>query len=177
LHGGTAAQVTLAASDSTVEEERMIDLQDLEAIKRLKYKYMRCVDRKLWDEMAECFTEDATSAYGDGKFSFTGRDAIIDFLRNSMSADTVLTAHHVHHPEIDFTGPDTARGIWAMEDTFIELGAGITIRGAAFYEDEYVKVGGNWKIKHTGYKRTFEEMVARADTPSLQVTANCWKKD
>ena len=26
---------------------------EIEAIKRLKYKYMRCIDRKLWDELRE----------------------------------------------------------------------------------------------------------------------------
>ena len=38
---------------------------------------------------------------------------------------------------------------------------GVTIHGAAFYRDEYVKVGGAWKIRHTGYERTFEEMAPR----------------
>ena len=28
---------------------------EIEEIKRLKYAYMRCVDRKLWDEMATLF--------------------------------------------------------------------------------------------------------------------------
>jgi hypothetical protein len=154
----------------------MVDLQELEAIKRLKYKYMRCIDRKLWDELEDCFTEDATSGYSDGKYAFNGRKAIIEFLRGSMSSDTVLSAHHVHHPEIDFTSATTAKGIWAMEDTFIETGGNITLRGAGLYEDEYVKIGGRWKIKHTGYTRTFEEMVSRADTPSLSITSNCWAK-
>jgi hypothetical protein len=154
----------------------MVDLQDLEAIKRVKYKYMRCVDRKLWAEMEECFTEDATSGYSDGKYSFSGRANIIGWLRDAMNSPTVLSAHHVHHPEIDFTSATTARGVWAMEDTLIETGANITLRGAGFYEDEYVKVDGQWKIKHTGYKRTFEEVFSRADTPSLAITSNCWAK-
>jgi len=41
----------------------MVDLQELEAIKRLKYKYFRCIDEKLWDEMRSCFIEDATCSY------------------------------------------------------------------------------------------------------------------
>ena len=32
------------------------DLVEIELIKRLKYKYARCLDQKLWDEIAECFT-------------------------------------------------------------------------------------------------------------------------
>ena len=30
-----------------------LDWQDLEAIKRLKYKYQRCLDTKQWDELRE----------------------------------------------------------------------------------------------------------------------------
>ena len=50
----------------------------------------------------------------------------------------------------------------------------ITIRGAAFYTDEYVKQGGRWLIRSTGYKRTFEEMQSRKDVPGLKLTASWW---
>jgi len=154
----------------------MIDLQELEAIKRLKYKYLRCLDQKRWEEMESCFLPDATAAYSDGKFSFAGRDAILEFLRGALGPASMITSHRVHQPEIDLTGPTTATGTWALEDMVIETNANITIRGAAFYRDEYVKVGDEWKIKSTGYSRTFEEVVSRGDTPSLKLTANCWAK-
>ncbi len=155
----------------------MQDLQEIEAIKRLKYKYFRCLDLKLWDEMRECFVEEATSAYGDGKYSFNGRDQILKFLQEFMDRPTVLSAHHGHHPEIDLTSPTTAVGIWALADVFIDLDANITLRGAAFYRDEYVKVNGKWKIKSTGYRRTYEEVESRTDTPSLKITANGFVKN
>ena len=41
-----------------------MDLVELEKIRRLKYRYLRCVDLKLWDEIAEVFTQDATADYG-----------------------------------------------------------------------------------------------------------------
>ena len=152
----------------------MIDLQEIEAIKRLKYKYLRCLDQKQWTEMAACFTADATSAYSDGKYSFSGRDKIIDFLRSALGPPNRITSHRVHQPEIDLTSPTTATGIWALEDQVIDTTLHTTIRGAAFYRDEYVKVGGQWKIASTGYRRTFEEVVSRTDTPSLRLTANRW---
>ena len=52
----------------------------------------------------------------------------------------------------------------------IDLDAGTTLRGAAFYRDECVKVNGQWKIKRTGHHRTYEETENRADTPSLKLT-------
>jgi len=155
----------------------MVDLQEIEAIKRLKYRYLRCVDLKCWKELEGCFTEDATAAYSDGKYSCTGRDKIMEFLIGAMNPDSMTTSHTVHHPEIDLTSPTTATGIWALTDTVIETSANITIRGSAFYEDEYVKIDGKWKIKSTGYKRVFEEVVSRADTPSLKLTSSRWQKD
>ena len=155
----------------------MADLQELEAIKRLKYKYLRCLDQKRWSELAECFAEDATSAYGGGKYSFEGRGAIMEFLESAMGADSFLSSHTVHQPEIDFTSETTATGVWALQDTVIETNANIVIRGAAFYRDEYVKVEGEWKIQSTGYERTYEETFSRADVPSLAITANCWNRE
>ncbi len=154
----------------------MYDLQEIEAIKRLKYKYFRCLDTKRWDEMRECFTEDATSAYSSGKYSFQGREQILKFLIDAMDRPTVLSAHHGHHPEIELTSATTAVGVWALSDTFIDLHAGVTVRGAAYYRDDYVKVNGQWKIKATGYERTFEEVENRADIPSLQITENRFTK-
>jgi len=152
----------------------MSDWHELEAIKRLKYKYLRCLDQKRWSELAECFTEDATSAYSGGKYSFEGRDAILEFLEKSMGADSFLSSHTVHHPEIEFTSDTTASGVWALRDVVIETNANIEIRGAAFYEDEYVKQDGEWKIRSTGYERTFEEILPRSDLPNLKLTANRW---
>ena len=138
-------------------------LEEIEAIKQLKYRYMRCIDQKLWQEMETCFTPDATSSYSGGKYAFDGRDAIMKFLTESMSRPTFLSSHRVHQPEIELTSPTTATGTWALEDWVIDEQHGITIHGAAFYRDEYVKVGGAWKIRHTGYERTFEEMAPRKE--------------
>ena len=72
-----------------------------------------------------------------------------------------MTAHHVGHPEIQLTGDATAKGTWVMHDYVIDTTMNISVRGAAFYYDDYVKEGGEWKIKSTGYTRLFEEMASR----------------
>ena len=153
------------------------DLVEIEQIKRLKYKYLRCLDQKLWDEMAECFVPEATAAYSGGKYSYEGRDAILEFLVKSMGEDSFLSSHRVHHPEIELTGGASARGVWALEDVVIDTKWQISIRGAAFYTDDYVKRDGVWLIKHTGYKRTYEEIQPRKDVPGLKLTASWWGTD
>jgi hypothetical protein len=151
------------------------DLVEIELIKRLKYKYMRCLDQKLWDVVGECFTPDATASYSGGVYAFEGREAIVEFLRTSMGATTMLTSHRCHHPEIDLDASRAgAKGTWAFEDVVILTDLGVTVQGAAFYEDRYVKEDGTWRIAHTGYRRTFEELVPRASIEGLKVTADWW---
>jgi len=151
------------------------DLIAIEEIKRLKYKYVRCLDQKKWDDIAECFVPDAVASYGGGAWAFEGRDAILEFLRTSMGSEKFLSGHRVGQPEIDITGPETAKAIWALSDTVAQLEFGVDIRGGAFYEDTYVKVDGEWKIKSTGYKRTYEEMEPRAD--NITLTASLFETD
>lgn len=148
-------------------ERKVAVAEDIEAIKRLKHKYFRCLDSKLWDELAECFTEDATTSYTDGKYSFRGVEAIIGFLRKSLGPDTVVSMHQGHQPEIDITSETTAKGIWTSEAGLIITDRNVATREVNFYHDEYVKIGGQWKIKHTGYKRLFEEAWSRGETKLL----------
>ena len=91
-------------------EARVRKLEDIEAIKKLKAKYWRCVDRKLWDEMAEVFTKEATADYGPD-IKLKGRPAIVQFLKSSLGADTVITSHVGQRPEIELTGESTATGM------------------------------------------------------------------
>lgn len=149
------------------------DLVEIEAIKAVKYRYLRAVDTRDWDLLATTLTEAATSAYSSGRLSQNGRDEIIGFLRASMPPGDMLTSHKVHHPEIELTGPGTATARWALEDTVILQSAGLTIRGAAYYEDRMVKVGGTWLIAHTGYRRLYEEMGPRRD---LTVSDHWWNE-
>lgn len=147
------------------------DLVELEAIKAVKYRYLRGVDTRDWELLATTLTEDATAAYSSGRLSYTGREAIIEFLSSSMPAEDMLTSHKVHQPEITLTSPTTADARWALEDVVILQSAGITIRGAAYYEDRMEKVAGEWRIKHTGYRRLYEEMGSRE---GLRITDHWW---
>ncbi|MFN2377271.1 MAG: nuclear transport factor 2 family protein [Candidatus Binatia bacterium] len=81
--------------------------------------------------------------------------------RGALGSPRVVSMHHGHHPEIEFTGADTARGTWYLEDKILFLDANTVLRGAAFYGDEYLRVDGQWRIHATGYERTFEEVEVR----------------
>jgi hypothetical protein len=142
-------------ADISELEEQVRVLSDIEAIRRLKAKYFRCVDQNSWDEMEEVFTEDATADYGPD-IKLEGRKAVIDFLKKTVGRDTFTTAHHGHNAEIDITGEDTARAKWALQDRLIIQGVS-TLTGWGYYDEEYVKEGGRWRIKSTAISRLLEE--------------------
>lgn len=150
-------------------EARLTALEDLEAIKRLKHRYWRCIDLKAWDELAQVFTADATVDYGGGRYRFQGVEAILRFLRESLGDTGMVGAHHGHQPEIELTGPTTARGTWALYNYLFHPNSGRGIRIAAFYHDEYLKLGGAWRISHTGYTPVFHEEWNRGELQSLRL--------
>ena len=154
-----------------------MDLVELEKIRRLKYRYLRCVDLKLWDEIQDVFTEDATADYGTPSagrpLKLGSRDEIVNFLRDSLG-NTIITLHAAGQPEIEIDG-EAAAGTWRFEDTVIATEYNVVITGAAFYEDRYRRgADGAWRISHIGYKRIYEATMSLDDLPSWKLTANRW---
>ncbi len=152
------------------------DLCEIEAIKSLKYAYVRCLDTKDWDGIRDLFTPDAVAAYSGGAYSASGRDEIVGFLERNMGSDSFHSSHRVTEPEI-ILDDDEATGLWALKDTVIDVDMGILVEGAAFYEDTYVRTEAGWRISMTGYRRIFEYLLPLADVPSLTLTASAWTTD
>ena len=151
-----------------------MDLVTIEEIRQLKYRYLRCVDQKLWDELADVFTADATVDYGTrvyGKpLTISGATDIIAFFRAKLGHD-VITVHAAGQPEITVDG-DKASGTWRFEDTVIATEHRVVIAGAAYYQDRYERgADGAWRIAHTGYVRTYEAMMSLDDLPSFKFLA------
>lgn len=119
-------------------------MDDIEEIKKLKARYFRALDSKDWDTYAGIFAEDCvvdlTRAGGP---RHEGREA---FSAYGRSLTIVQSCHHGHMPEIELTGPDTASGVWAMEDYNI-WEDGSQNHGWGHYLETYVKREGRWYIK------------------------------
>jgi uncharacterized protein (TIGR02246 family) len=137
------------------ERELLQRLIDIEEIKRLKARYFRTLDRKEWAEFAQVFALDAHLEVPEGDVSEHGRDAVVAAVSSVL--DGVRTVHHGHMPEIEITGTDTARGIWAMFDYVefptTETGDRFGLRGYGHYTEDYVREDGEWRIKRLHLSR------------------------
>ena len=133
---------------------------EIEEIKKLKARYFRTMDLKLWDEFAEVFTEDATFEMGRKRdFRRHGRDEIVGWISSLFAEGT--SVHHGHMPEIEITSSTTASGIWSMFD-YLRLPSR-TLYGYGHYHEEYVKEDGRWKIRSIWLTRLRTDV-----TPVLQ---------
>ena len=142
----------------------MTNHDDLAAITRLKYRYLRCLDTKQWDDFAVCFAPDATADYNG--LTFDNPTALVDYMRANMG-EGVLTMHQAHHPEIDLdpSDADRATGSWYLHDRVVVDAFRFSLEGGAIYSDRYVRGPSGWLIQHTGYRRTFE-LSCNLDDPS-----------
>lgn len=137
--------------------EMVSRLNEIEAIKQLKFTYLRALDLNRWDLLAECLTEDVSCWYDSGNYKREGRSEVLEFLRGtSLARPENSSLHLASHPVITLQSPTRASGTWALSDTVIDRTKQTLLRGAAYYEDEYAKVGGHWKIRSTGYDRLYE---------------------
>jgi uncharacterized protein (TIGR02246 family) len=128
-------------------------LRDTQEIMQLKARYCRCVDTKDWAGYANCLTDDARLA-GDGGSVQNGREDVVAFVSTALAHAT--TVHHVHTPEITFTGRDTATVIWPMND-YVEIplpsGDPFVLRGYGHYHEEYVRTSDGWRVQSSTVKR------------------------
>lgn len=129
-------------------EARIRVLEDIEAIKKVKSKYWYCVDKKLWDELADCFTEDVVLD-APTLTSLHGRKAVVQYMKERLGQSSITVVHHGHQSDIEITGETTAKGIWALRDHLIDSQSNTAFKGRGFYEEEYTKEAGRWRIKST----------------------------
>jgi hypothetical protein len=102
------------------------------------------------DDLVECFTEDASADYAIGTI-LEGRDEIIQFLKDNVAREdlNVTSVHQGHNPEIDIISESSAIARWGLYNLMYFGQARTIIRSWQVYDDNYVKIDGEWKIKHT----------------------------
>ena len=145
-------------------ERRLQTLEDIDAIKNLKARYCALCDAGFdADGLAGLFTEDAV--WEGGSFGhYEGREAIRKFYRG-IPQQLSFAAHFVMNSQVEVSG-DRAVGRWKLLEPCTFSGtyklSGLSARvapivqydpishavwGAADYEDEFIKVNGEWKFK------------------------------
>lgn len=134
-----------------------LSMDDRVEICEAKARYFRFLDSRQWDALSGIFTDDARIEGMPAAWGQLDSPSAFIMRASEHFSKGVVSVHHGHMPEITATGPDTARGIWAMEDYVTwprgdRIYRGVRnpnqwgIKGYGHYEDEFRRVEGKWRI-------------------------------
>ena len=136
-------------------EQRLRALEDINAIRELKARYLRACDRKQPEVMRDCFVEAGAVIEADGFPSFNDREGWVKvFTELSVNNPNIMDTHHGQNPQISLTGPDSASAVWDLQFSQVNLKERTVVNLAGEYRDEYVRRGGRWWISTQRFRQT-----------------------
>ncbi len=136
--------------------------EDLSQIEKLQRAYGYYVDKGLWEDLSELFTENAVANYPAGVF--IGHKSIREHLYMNVGGHQIgdiglgngrLYDHMNIQPVVHIdAGGTTAHGRWRAFAMFGSPGGGATW-AEGVYEMQYTKENGVWKISKLDYYSGF----------------------
>lgn len=99
-------------------EQKVQQLEDIEAIRKLKAKYTFALDKRDWDTVLNCFTDDAYTDWGvfaGGTGIYKGKQGVKQFFTVDVPKAATFFVHMVHNDLIEVNG-NQARGRWYYEE-------------------------------------------------------------
>jgi len=130
------------AAQST--ETLLREVIDREAIRSLPLRYCHCVWQKDVEGYVNLFPEDGWVSTTDPTLpKAQGRESLRKMITEAL--ETMKPRPFIHNHVIELLGPDRAKGTCYVEVRMTREGKKWLMTG--WYDDEYVKVGGEWKFK------------------------------
>ena len=129
---------------TTSTETLLQEVIDREAIRTLPVRYCHCVWQKDLDGYVNLFTEDGSMSTNDPILPRgQGRKELRQMIGEGL--DTMKPRPFIHNHVIELLGPDRAKGTCYVEVRLLRDGKKWLMAG--WYNDEYAKVGAEWKFK------------------------------
>ena len=150
-------------------EQQMQALEDISAIRDLKYRYLRACDRKEPEVVRDCLDPNGAIIAYEGFPRFENRDDFVAIYQAMGCKPNIIDMHHGHNPQITLTGADSATGIWDLYFNSIDTEAGTVLQMACVYTDTYTRHGGRWWIRETSTRRTSFLLQRRQEDGALAV--------
>ena len=130
--------------------ERLQRLEDIEAIRQLKARYLNACDQQDPEAVRACFAEGEVIIDMSYFGRCENRDEFVDGIFVPRGChDHVLDMHHCANPEIEIIDAENASGVWSLNYRNINTQDQTVTMLSALYHDEYRKVDGQWKVSRS----------------------------
>ena len=131
----------MAAKSTKAALQEVIDREE---IRNLPVRYCHTVWQKDLDGYVNLFTEDGSMSTNDPSLpQAQGHEALRKMIGEGL--DTMKPRPFIHNHVVELLGPDRATGTCYIEVKLFRDGKKCAMSG--WYNDEYAKVGGEWKFK------------------------------
>ncbi|MEH6580456.1 MAG: nuclear transport factor 2 family protein [Halioglobus sp.] len=133
-------------------EQRLSNLEAVEAIRKLKARYFHACDTKQPERVRECFaTGEIDLRYGRIG-SYTDREELVAVFSELACHDHIVEMHHGQNPQIEIVDENNATAIWGLYYYLIDTRQNTVTQLAGFYDDAYTRVGGEWTMNKSWYE-------------------------
>lgn len=150
-------------------EKRLRRLEDVDAIRGLKARYLACCDLKDPQGMRACFAPGPVRIDYGRIGVFEDRDQLMAIFEQLGCHPHIVEMHHGVNPQIEVRDETHARGTWGLHYQMIDTSARVITQLGAHYEDEYRKIDGHWTISVTRCVVTSTLVASYDDTaPGLR---------
>lgn len=152
---------TVAEQAKTIQalQARVQNVEDVQAITHLENAYGYYVDKHLWNEVIDLFTDDATVEISD-RGIFEGRDGVRRIFLDGLGGGKIGLSHgqlynHIQVESVVTVAPDgeTAKGRFRA---IVQVaGGGSATLSDGVYENEFTKQDGVWMISKMRFWPTY----------------------
>jgi len=126
--------------------------EDREEIASLLIRYARAIDTKDWDLLRTCFTDDATSDYGDIG-SWRGVGDLVMFMTDAH-AGMGPTQHLLSNFQIEVNGDQASSLAYVHAVTVLASHPDDWIDTIGIYKDRMVRGTDGWRIADRTFRTT-----------------------
>ena len=139
------------------DDRRLQRLEDIEAIRTLKARYLNACDQKDSARVRSCFANGRVVVDCDYRGVFDTADEFVTYYTGAACHDFVFDKHQAGNAEIDIIDDTYARALWCLDYRNVNTRDRMLTLMSVFYHDMYEKVGGEWKIaaSRTEFKTVF----------------------
>lgn len=140
-------------------EQRIQRLEDIEAIKQLKYRYLHACDRRDIDGIRACFADGKVHIDFGQIGVFDNREGLIEVFTQMACHEHVIDTHHAQNPQVELLGETRAKATVDLYFYQVNTQTQVLTMLTGYYTDVYAKqdnasnddVGNKWVIVETTF--------------------------
>jgi len=135
---------------TTVDRETRLDVADL------LVRYADCIDRRQWDELGECFTDDCDADYGSIGHWHSASE-VVDWMRQAHDG-AGHTMHRITNQRV--TSPADGLAARSYVDALVMFADNQSgTRAVGYYDDQLVRTDSGWRIAARHFTMVMLQLV------------------